>query len=80
MPDTIQRLARCFLAVFPDLTEAQVSAASQHSVAGWDSVAHVSLLTLIDEEFGLGLDYEQYEEFDSYASIFAFLNGRASNR
>ncbi len=77
MPDMKERLSKCFLAVFPGLTERQLNAANPRTIATWDSVAHLSLLTLIDEEFALGLDYEEYEAFDSYSSILAFLNERA---
>jgi acyl carrier protein len=49
------RLIRCFAATFPHLTNEEITAATLESVAGWDSVATVTLLAIIHEEFGVEL-------------------------
>lgn len=79
MSEIERRLAKCFLAAFPDLREDQVPGASHQTIPAWDSVAHVSLMAVIEEEFGLGLDYEDFEDFNSYAAILAVLNQRKNN-
>jgi acyl carrier protein len=64
-----KRLKECFLAVFPDLPEGQISSASQTTVSAWDSIATVTLVNMIDQEFGIELDLDRLSELDSFKSI-----------
>jgi acyl carrier protein len=73
MDDKQERLARCFLAVFPRLNKVDVLQASQSSVLGWDSVATVTLLTTIEEEFGVQVDLEDLDQLTSFESILSYL-------
>ena len=36
---------------------------------GWDSLAHITLLTVINEEFGVDVDFEEFEGATSFAAI-----------
>jgi acyl carrier protein len=76
MSDTKQRLARCFMSVFPTLRNQEVSLASQESVAAWDSVATVTLLCVIEEEFGVSIDFEELENLTSFQRIHEYLCSR----
>jgi acyl carrier protein len=76
MSDIQARLARCFQAVFVDLDPAQISEASTSTVASWDSLNHINLLTVIGEEFGVEVDYEESAELTSYAAMAEHLNRR----
>jgi acyl carrier protein len=67
------RLANCFRSVFPALPEGAIPGANQANVAAWDSVATITLINVIDDEFHVLLDYERLAEFDSFAAIHAFL-------
>ena len=49
------RLARCFQAAIPELLDDQLDRATPASVPTWDSIANVTLLALIEEEFGVPL-------------------------
>jgi acyl carrier protein len=49
------------------------------SVAGWDSVAHVILLSSIAEEFGLNFDLEEFRSLVSYALIVDFLERNSAH-
>jgi acyl carrier protein len=69
MNDLDQRLITCFTAVFPDLSPDQIRAATQDTVAAWDSVAYINLMSLIESEFGLVLEYEEIEKLSSFAQI-----------
>jgi len=69
MNSTQERVTRCFSNVFPDLPEEEIPRASTASLALWDSVAHVTLLSSIAEEFGLSFELEDYEELVSYPLI-----------
>lgn len=68
------RLTRCFSAVFPNLSEHQAATASAETVAGWDSVAVATLVTTIEEEFGMEFDVEALGDLTSYQSIFDYLS------
>jgi acyl carrier protein len=67
------RLDRCFAAVFPDLPASQIRSATIEAVKGWDSVATATLITTIEEEFGIEFDVETIGELTSYSAIQAAL-------
>lgn len=71
------RLKSCFLAVFPDLAEADIPRASQASLTEWDSTAHVTLLVTVSEEFQIDLDDRVFESLVSYPLILKFVESRA---
>ena len=73
MSDVRQRLARCFEIVFPKLVSAEVSEASAATVAEWDSLAMVTLMTVVQEEFAVRISVDDIEKFQSFESIFQFL-------
>lgn len=64
-----EKLAHCFSLAFPDLPAAEISTASAESIPGWDSMAQVTLLSLIGEEFGIDIDFEAFEGATSFQSI-----------
>jgi acyl carrier protein len=76
MSNIPSRVTTCFTNVFPDLAEADVPRASQASMAQWDSVAHVTLLSAVAEEFQIELDEESFESLSSYLLIVDFVEGR----
>jgi acyl carrier protein len=73
MDNVAARLTQCFLAVFPGLDPVQVSSASVDTVKEWDSVLHVTLLSIIGEEFGLEVDFERFEGATSFQAILGRL-------
>jgi acyl carrier protein len=73
MDDIRPRLVNCFQTVFPDLSETAIATARQNSVATWDSVATITLLSVVEDEFGVQFDLERMAEFDSFESIDAYL-------
>jgi acyl carrier protein len=68
MNDRRTRLLQCFSLVFPQLSSAQLEAATVNSVANWDSVATVTLIAMIEEEFGCTVELEEYEQLTSFAA------------
>ncbi len=70
------RLARCFGALFPDLELPEIRRASIDSVAGWDSVATVTLINLVEEEFGVQVGLEDVAELMSFEEFRAYLEER----
>jgi acyl carrier protein len=78
MNDTQNRILRCFVNVFPDLPPAELSNLSVASLARWDSIAHVTLLSAIAEEFSLDISPEDFEELTSYKLIADYVAERIS--
>lgn len=73
MDEVRNRLTKCFQIVFPDLPESQIQQARQDSVAGWDSVAGITLLNVLEDEFQIEMDLELVGQLDSYERICAYL-------
>ncbi len=69
MDELSTKLTRCFTTVFPGLDPSRAAAASVETVPEWDSVAQITLLTVIGEEFGFEPDFERFEGATSFASI-----------
>lgn len=78
MTDIETRVSNCFANVFPDLAPADVKQASQESLATWDSVAHITLLAAIAEEFHFELDEEFLENLTSYPRIIDYIRSHTS--
>ena len=72
------RVSQCFLNVFPDLTAADLPRASQAGLAQWDSVAHVTLLSAICEEFQIELDDDSFETLTSYLLVVDFVESHVA--
>jgi acyl carrier protein len=73
MTNIQSRVSQCFLTVFPGLTAAGLPSASQATLPQWDSVAHITLLSAISEEFQIELDDESFESLTSYLLVVEFV-------
>ena len=69
MSDVTDRLTKCFSVVFPKLSPAEVQVASGSSVAEWDSLANLTLLSVIEEEFGVVVDLDDFDETPSFPML-----------
>jgi len=78
MDEVTTRLSNCFHVVFPELPNTNILAASQDSIAAWDSVAAITLVSVIEEEFGIEMDLDALAEFDSFVSIRGYVNKKLS--
>jgi acyl carrier protein len=74
MDDYRARLARCFAATFPELDETEIESAAITSVGAWDSMATVTLLALIQEEFGIAIPPEDIDRLISFGLILDYLH------
>jgi acyl carrier protein len=59
--------------VFPDLKEAEIPTASQETVVAWDSVAAITMMNVIEDEFGLEMDLDDLADLDSFEKVHAYL-------
>lgn len=69
MDDIRDKLARCFARAFPKLDPSQYATASAQNVSEWDSIAQLTLLALIGEEFGREMDFEEFEGATSFEAL-----------
>jgi len=68
------RLTNCFRTVFPNVPEAELPEASQATLAAWDSVNAIMLVNVIEEEFGIEMDFDRIAELDSFRRIHDYLS------
>ena len=73
MADVESRLVGCFLSVFPQLSEADIRNASQEQLEEWDSVAAITLVNVIEEEFSTQIDYDYLPDLDTFAKVLNYL-------
>jgi len=76
MDETRQRLTNCFQIVFPDRPQQEIATASTATVAAWDSVAAITLMNVIEDEFGFQMDLDDLADLDSFDRIYAYLQKR----
>ena len=76
MNEIRERLARCFSAVFPQMPETQIQLATPELVDGWDSMASITLISVIEEDFGIQIEPEDIEHFVSFEAVLGYLNTR----
>jgi len=70
------RLVRCFSSVFSDLTTEQIHAASVESLPAWDSLAAVTLVAVLQQEFGLQINLIDLPELVSFEAIQNYIRKR----
>ena len=70
------RLVNCFKAVFPNLTDEEVMRASITSVSEWDSIAAISLVVVLEEEFGTEISPDEIENLISFQLVRNYLEGK----
>jgi acyl carrier protein len=75
--DTADRLQDIFRAVFEVPAGTDVTTMRQIATPAWDSLAHVSLVTAIESEFGVSLDAADQLRMTSYAATAALLEEKA---
>jgi acyl carrier protein len=70
----VERLQPLFREAFP---KADVTKIGPHTVAddvvGWDSVAHVTLMVAVEEEFGLLFEPEEITGFSNVQELIAMI-------
>jgi acyl carrier protein len=76
MDDVKKKLIGCFQIVFPDLPESEIPSLSQAAAPVWDSVAAITLLNVLEEEFGVEMDLDHVADLDSFDKIHAYLQAR----
>jgi acyl carrier protein len=69
-PEQIEkRLRKLFLDIFPTLTPGEVAEANTENVAGWDSLATLTVFMAVESEFSVKLGYDKIQDTKSYSDI-----------
>jgi acyl carrier protein len=76
MPDLQTRLIGCFSVIFPDLDAKDCPRATMDTTTGWDSVATVTLINVVEEEFGIQIDLDDVEQMVSFEQFLNYLRAR----
>jgi acyl carrier protein len=71
--DLDSRLFRCFSSTFPSLTDKDIRELDVTYVMDMDSLAAVTLVTLIDDEFGVMVDAETLTKLGNFRAIQEYL-------
>lgn len=79
MDEIKTRLIKCFETVFPDMPAGEITGAAQSSVATWDSIAAITLLNVIEDEFQITMGLELAGELDSFPKIYEYLKTTVVN-
>ena len=69
MGEPNHQLVGCLIAVFPNLDETEVEAASMDTVKEWDSLKMITLIVLIEEEFEIEVPVDDIENLTSYQAL-----------
>lgn len=71
MSDVRTRLIDCFREVFPSLTDDELAAAQYGELEAWDSLASLTLVAVVEEEFEIFLPDDLVAELTSFERIRA---------
>lgn len=67
------RLVQCFQAVFPSVPAAEAEQASRDTLESWDSLAGITLMSVVQEEFGVEVDLLEWAELESFSAIESYV-------
>jgi acyl carrier protein len=79
MPETRRRLTSCFASVFPNLGDDEIQSASHTSVANWDSIVTITLISVVEEEFKVSIPLEDFENMVSFEQVLDCVRRRIEN-
>jgi acyl carrier protein len=73
MAELESRLVNCFAIAFPELAPQEIRLVSMGSLASWDSLAGITLLALIEEEFSMSISPDDAADLASFELMLAYL-------
>ena len=79
MDNLEHRLMRCFSSVFPELNEDQIRNASVDSVPDWHSLASVTLISVVQEEFGVQVGLTDLPNLVSFSAVQNYVQHNATS-
>lgn len=76
MNDLHARLTNCFAVVFPDLGPEEIPRASRESLGTWDSMATVTLMSVLEEEFAIEVGPEDLPQLASFDRVRDYVRSK----
>jgi acyl carrier protein len=76
MSEIRDRLVECFQSVFPSLSVEETVGAKVGHTPSWDSLANLSLLVVIEEEFEIQIPPDDLDHLNSFAAVETYLGSR----
>ena len=76
MDNSESRLTQCFAVLFPAMDDHAIHQATRSTVPGWDSIATVTLVSVVEEEFGIQIAVEDVEHLLSFNEFLDYLRNR----
>lgn len=72
------RVADCFCALFPNHSREVLLVSSRESIPEWDSLASITLITLLEQELQINFDLSQIEHLNSVAAVLDYVNSHST--
>jgi len=79
MAELESRLVNCFATAFPELDPQEIPSVSAGSLASWDSLAAITLISVIEEEFSLSISPDDVAGLVSFELIQDYLRRMQSD-
>lgn len=79
MDELRSRLSNCFAITFPELDPQEIPSAAMGSLASWDSLAVITLVSLIEEEFAFSVPPDDVIDLVSFELILEYLRRKQSD-
>ena len=77
MTDLHDRLIRCFSSIFPTLSEEEIQAANVPDLIDLDSLAAVTLVAVLNDEFGVDMDLDHILKLGTFQALQGYLREQA---
>ncbi|HYZ75239.1 MAG TPA: acyl carrier protein [Chthoniobacterales bacterium] len=74
MTEVDDRLVRCFSSIFPASTDEEIRAIDLERFGDMDSLAGVTLVAVIEQEFGVALELEELLALRSFDAVQRYVN------
>ena len=78
MAELENRLVNCFATVFPGLDLQEIPSVAIGSLASWDSLAGITLISVVEEEFGVSISPDDMAALISFELILDYLRASSS--
>lgn len=71
-----KRLARLFVELFPDAQGRDLETLTRDDLAGWDSIATLTVFALAERDFGVKIGLDRVASVHSYSELRAVVSAR----
>ena len=76
MSELGDRLIRCFDSIFDGLSPDQIRSASVKTLPAWDSLASVTLMAILEQEFNVQIDPFDLPHLTFFPSVHLYIKNK----